>query len=139
MKAGFSEAAARYGKDAGEMTVCKVIEDDAGLDLRVAWVAMGGGGPGLPTPPERSRLDFIRNRLVPCLSGPRRLVCGRSQGGVQFPTGGMRRKPRARERLPEGRVSRPGAMPGPTVTVRMKENVRFRMAACRRNSRDRLG
>jgi len=57
VKAGFSEAAARYGKDAGEMTVCKVIEDDAGLDLRVAWVAMGGGGPGLPTPPERSRLD----------------------------------------------------------------------------------
>ena len=37
----FKEAAARYGKDAGEMTVCKVIEDDANVELRVAgdWVA----------------------------------------------------------------------------------------------------
>lgn len=37
----FREAASRYGKDAGEMTVCKVIEDDAGVELRVAgdWVA----------------------------------------------------------------------------------------------------
>lgn len=37
----FKEAAARYGLDAGEMTVCKVIEDDAGIDLRVAgdWLA----------------------------------------------------------------------------------------------------
>ena len=34
--ARFSEAQARYGKDAGEMTVCKVLEDDAGVDLRVA-------------------------------------------------------------------------------------------------------
>ena len=25
----------RYGDDAGEMTVCKVIEDDAGVELRV--------------------------------------------------------------------------------------------------------
>ncbi len=31
----FREAAARYGDTAGEMTVCKVIEDDAGIDLRV--------------------------------------------------------------------------------------------------------
>ncbi|PZO82481.1 MAG: 3-hydroxyisobutyrate dehydrogenase [Mesorhizobium amorphae] len=37
----FKEAGARYGMGAGEMTVCKVIEDDAGIDLRVAgdWVA----------------------------------------------------------------------------------------------------
>ena len=32
----FAEAQSRYGKDAGEMTVCKVLEDDAGIDLRVA-------------------------------------------------------------------------------------------------------
>lgn len=38
--ARFREAGERYGKQAGEMTVCKVIEDDAGIDLRVAgdWV-----------------------------------------------------------------------------------------------------
>ncbi|MEY4175221.1 MAG: 2-hydroxy-3-oxopropionate reductase, partial [Actinomycetota bacterium] len=37
----FTEAAERYGDGAGEMTVCKVIEDDAGVELRVAgdWVA----------------------------------------------------------------------------------------------------
>lgn len=37
----FREAASRYGKEAGEMTVCKVIEDDANIDLRVAgdWIA----------------------------------------------------------------------------------------------------
>ncbi len=36
----FREAGKRYGLGAGEMTVCKVIEDDAGIDLRVAgdWV-----------------------------------------------------------------------------------------------------
>ena len=36
----FREAGKRYGMGAGEMTVCKVIEDDAGIDLRVAgdWV-----------------------------------------------------------------------------------------------------
>lgn len=36
----FREAGRRYGVAAGEMTVCKVIEDDAGIDLRVAgdWV-----------------------------------------------------------------------------------------------------
>jgi len=32
----FREAGRRYGPGAGEMTVCKVIEDDAGIDLRVA-------------------------------------------------------------------------------------------------------
>ncbi len=38
--ARFREAGRRYGVGAGEMTVCKVIEDDAGIDLRVAgdWV-----------------------------------------------------------------------------------------------------
>jgi 3-hydroxyisobutyrate dehydrogenase-like beta-hydroxyacid dehydrogenase len=37
----FKEAGARYGLGAGEMTVCKVIEDDAGVALRVSgnWVA----------------------------------------------------------------------------------------------------
>lgn len=36
----FREAGRRYGVAAGEMTACKVIEDDAGIDLRVAgdWV-----------------------------------------------------------------------------------------------------
>ena len=34
--ARFREAGERYGSGAGEMTVCKVIEDDAGVDLRVA-------------------------------------------------------------------------------------------------------
>lgn len=39
--ARFAEAAERFGLDAGEMTVCKVVEDDAGVDLRVAgeWTA----------------------------------------------------------------------------------------------------
>ena len=34
--ARFREAHARYGDAAGEMTVCKVVEDDAGVELRVA-------------------------------------------------------------------------------------------------------
>jgi 3-hydroxyisobutyrate dehydrogenase-like beta-hydroxyacid dehydrogenase len=33
--ARFREAGERYGMGAGEMTVCKIIEDDAGIDLRV--------------------------------------------------------------------------------------------------------
>jgi 3-hydroxyisobutyrate dehydrogenase len=39
--ARFAEAADRYGDAAGEMTVCKVVEDDAGVQLRVAgdWPA----------------------------------------------------------------------------------------------------
>lgn len=39
--ARFREAADRYGEAAGEMTVCKLIEDDAGVALRVAgdWLA----------------------------------------------------------------------------------------------------
>ena len=38
--ARFREAAERYGEDAGEMTVCKLIEEDAGVELRVAgdWI-----------------------------------------------------------------------------------------------------
>lgn len=36
----FREAGRRYGTNAGEMTVCRVIEDDAGIDLRVPgdWI-----------------------------------------------------------------------------------------------------
>ncbi|MFN8456076.1 MAG: hypothetical protein U0401_15650 [Anaerolineae bacterium] len=39
--ARFREAAERYGEDAGEMTVCKLIEEEAGVALRVAgdWMA----------------------------------------------------------------------------------------------------
>ena len=39
--ARFREAGERYGTEAGDMTVCKVVEDDAGVELRVAgdWVA----------------------------------------------------------------------------------------------------
>lgn len=39
--ARFREAAERYGENAGEMTVCKLIEEDAGVELRVSgeWVA----------------------------------------------------------------------------------------------------
>jgi 3-hydroxyisobutyrate dehydrogenase len=38
--ARFREAGQRYGQGAGEMTVCQIIEDDAGIDLRVPgdWV-----------------------------------------------------------------------------------------------------
>ena len=37
----FQEAASRYGNEAGEMTVCKLIEEDANIDLRVKgnWTA----------------------------------------------------------------------------------------------------
>ena len=37
----FQEAANRYGDDAGEMTVCKLIEEDANINLRVKgnWIA----------------------------------------------------------------------------------------------------
>lgn len=39
--ARFREAAERYGEDAGEMSVCRLIEEDAGVELRVAgdWIA----------------------------------------------------------------------------------------------------
>lgn len=33
--ARFAEAESRYGKAAGEMTVCKLLEEDAGVSLRV--------------------------------------------------------------------------------------------------------
>ena len=53
----------------------------------------------------------------------------RSQGGVQFPTGGdgglATRPHECRERprgFGPGGVSRPGEIPGPTVTVRMAES-----------------
>jgi len=51
--ARFAEAAERFGVDAGEMTVCKVVEDDAGVDLRVAgewtapWEVRHPAGPAL--------------------------------------------------------------------------------------------
>ncbi len=37
----FQEAARRYGDESGEMTVCKLIEEDAKVDLRVkgSWIA----------------------------------------------------------------------------------------------------
>jgi hypothetical protein len=73
-----------------------------------------------------------------CLPGCRRLVIftlrssipgGRcSQGGVKVPTGGKGAEAQARERLlrdersSNGRVSRFGVNPKPTVKVRMKEN-----------------
>ncbi|MEQ1956843.1 NAD(P)-dependent oxidoreductase [Mesorhizobium sp. CN2-181] len=39
--ARFREAGDRYGVNAGEMTVCKIVEDDAGVQLRVKgdWIA----------------------------------------------------------------------------------------------------
>jgi len=39
--ARFREAGDRYGENAGEMTVCRLIEEDAGVELRVAgdWLA----------------------------------------------------------------------------------------------------
>ena len=39
--ARFKEAAERYGVEAGEMTVCKLIEEDGGVELRVEgdWIA----------------------------------------------------------------------------------------------------
>ena len=44
----FREAGRRYGPGAGEMTVCKVIEEDAGIDLRVPgdWVKPWEVSPG---------------------------------------------------------------------------------------------
>ena len=44
----FREAGRRYGLGAGEMTVCKVIEEDAGIDLRVPgdWVKPWEVSPG---------------------------------------------------------------------------------------------
>ena len=39
--ARFREVAERYGEDAGEMPFCRLVEEDAGIELRVAgdWVA----------------------------------------------------------------------------------------------------
>ena len=60
-----------------------------------------------------------------------------SQGGVKVPTGGKGRRAQARERLLPGsllwkeRVSRFGAIPKPTVKVRMKENGRGSRALVR--------
>src|ERR1700712_4823232 len=57
-----------------------------------------------------------------------------SQGGVKVPTGGKGDEAQARERLLRfrGRVSRFGAIPKPTVKVRMKENGRDACVFARR-------
>src|SRR5882757_9744892 len=57
-----------------------------------------------------------------------------SQGGVKVPTGGKGDEAQARERLLRlrGRVSRFGAIPKPTVKVRMKENGRDSRTFARR-------
>ena len=74
---------------------------------------------------------FVIIRIRPFIQGGR---C--SQGGVKVPTGGKGDVAQARERLPHdrGRVSRFGAIPRPTVKVRMKENglrlSRSRAACC---------
>ena len=79
-------------------------------------------------PSRRSRCGLLDSRPAPMeiSSWPPPNIGGlRSQGGVEVPTGGNCAKiARARERLPgkTGRVSRLGAIPRPTVTVRMKEN-----------------
>ena len=41
------EAGTRYGMDVGDMTVCKVVEEDAGVDLRVPgnWLASWKSAP----------------------------------------------------------------------------------------------
>ena len=40
--ARFREAVERYGEDAGEMTVCRLIEEDAGVELRVEEAELVG-------------------------------------------------------------------------------------------------
>ncbi|KAH2819197.1 hypothetical protein KXV85_003563, partial [Aspergillus fumigatus] len=50
-----------------------------------------------------------------------------SQGRVKLPTGGMQRVAASPRAPSGGRVSRSGAMPEPTVRVRMKENARARL------------
>ncbi len=47
-----------------------------------------------------------------------------SQGGVEVPTGGKSGKPESpRALFLVKKVSRPGVIPGPTVIVRMEENM----------------
>jgi len=81
-------------------------------------------------------MGTCRFRVPQALAGPgaRSIVPARpfipggrcSQGGVKVPTGGKGGDAQARERLPPirlgARVSRFGAIPKPTVKVRMKEN-----------------
>ena len=52
-QAPFSEAGKRYGMSAGETTLCNVIEDDAGIDLRLAgdWVKPWDVAPHINAPP----------------------------------------------------------------------------------------
>lgn len=70
-----------------------------------------------------ARANAIRvGRTCPRCSALPFWIC--SQGGVQFPTGGMGETPSPRAPPPQRGVSRSGERPGPTVTVRMEENVR---------------
>src|SRR3954463_438016 len=75
--------------------------------------------------PRQSRLlGELRLGIVPLKAAQPGGRC--SQGGVKVPTGGKGQEAQARERLLRlrGRVSRFGAIPKPTVKVRMKENGR---------------
>ena len=87
-------------------------------------VRNGGCGPG--------RGNGLRARLEWLLSLAVRSPCAakqRSQGGAEFPTGGIwiclsacvQQPASARQAARPAGVSRSGEMPEPTVTVRMKE------------------
>ena len=64
----FKEADSRYGLGAGEMTVCKVIGDEAGTDLRVEgfwvkpWEVKGWNWGVL-----KERRNAVPNRLPPAV------------------------------------------------------------------------
>ena len=76
------------------------------------------------TPPAAGVLPVRPGRRTISRSLTRHAV--RLQGGAKFPTGGMPRNVASRERpvFPRNAgVSRPGEMPGPTVIVRMREDV----------------
>jgi hypothetical protein len=51
-QAPFSEAGKRYAMSAGETTLCNVIEDDEGIDLRIAgdWVKPWDVAPHINAP-----------------------------------------------------------------------------------------
>ncbi len=56
-------------------------------------------------------------------------ICTYSQGGVKFPTGGIKVRPLSPRALAsfyrEAGTSRSGEMPEPTVKVRMEENAMY--------------
>ena len=66
-------------------------------------------------------------RASPACAPPRNAPVWRhSQGGAKLPTGGNGASPRSPRAAPVLRgVSRPGAIPGPTVIVRMEESDRI--------------